>query len=57
MTDIRPFPKTNTPSEQPIEALLLCPNCNVEMSLFGIEAESEARNLYTFECRAIAESW
>lgn len=52
MTDIRPFPKTNTPSEQPIEALLLCPNCNVEMSLFGIEAESDARNLYTFECSA-----
>jgi hypothetical protein len=52
MTNVRPFRKTDTPSEEPIKALLLCPNCNVEMSLFGIEAESDARDLYTFECRA-----
>jgi hypothetical protein len=52
MTNVRPFPKTDAPSEEPIEALLLCPNCNVEMCLFGIEAESAARELYTFECSA-----
>ena len=52
MTNVRPFPNTNMPSEEPIKALLLCPNCNAEMSLFGIEAESAARDLYTFECSA-----
>ena len=51
MINVRPFPKTDTPSEE-IKALLLCPNCNVEMCLFGIEAESAVRDLYTFECRA-----
>jgi len=51
MTNVRPFPKTDA-SEKPIKALLLCPNCNVEMCLFGIEAESGARELYTFECSA-----
>jgi len=48
MTDVRPFRKTDAP----LKALLLCPNCNVEMCLFGIEAESAARDLYTFECSA-----
>ena len=52
MTNVRPFRKTDTSSEKPIKALLLCPNCNVEMSLFGIEVESDVRDLYTFECRA-----
>src|SRR5262249_51428446 len=52
MNDVRPFPKTDMPSEEPIKALLFCPNCNVEMCLFGIEAESAARDLYTFECSA-----
>jgi hypothetical protein len=51
MTNVRPFPKTGAPSEEPIKALLLCPSCNVEMCLFGIEAEDDARDLYTFECR------
>ena len=50
MTNVRPFPKTDMPSEELIKALLLCLNCNVEMCLFGIEAESAARELYTFEC-------
>ena len=50
MTDIRPVPKTDTPSEEPIKALLLCPNCNAEMCLFGIEAENDQRDLHTFEC-------
>jgi hypothetical protein len=52
MTDVRPFPKIDIPSEEPTKALLLCPNCNVEMSLFGIETESDVRDLYTFECNA-----
>jgi hypothetical protein len=34
----------------PIEPLLLCRHCNVEMCLFGIETESAKRELYTFEC-------
>ena len=52
MTNVRSFPKTDTPSKELIKPLLLCPNCNVEMSLFGIEAESDVRDVYTFECRA-----
>jgi hypothetical protein len=52
MTNVLPFPKTDMPSEQTIKALLLCPNCNAEMCLFGIEVESDARDLYTFECSA-----
>jgi hypothetical protein len=48
MTDVRPFPRTDTPSKP--KALLLCPHCKVEMSLLGIEAEDDARDLYTFEC-------
>jgi hypothetical protein len=52
MTNVRPFPETNPPSKEPIKALLLCPSCNVEMHLFGIEAESDARDLYSFECNA-----
>jgi hypothetical protein len=50
MTDVRQFSKTDAPSTEPNKALLLCPNCNVEMCLFGIEADSAARDLYTFEC-------
>ena len=38
------------PSEPKTEALLLCPNCNLEMRLFGSEQESVKRDLYTFEC-------
>jgi hypothetical protein len=33
-----------------IEPLILCPDCRVEMRLFGIESESSVRDLYTFEC-------
>jgi hypothetical protein len=50
MTNVRPFAKTDMPSEEPIKALLLCTHCNVEMCLFGIEVESAKRDLYTFEC-------
>ncbi len=52
MTNVRPFQKTDMPSEEPIKALLLCPNYNVEMCLFGVEAQTAARDLYTFECSA-----
>ena len=52
MADIRPFPKSKTLSKAPIEPLLLCPVCNIEMCLFGIESESDTRDLYTFECVA-----
>ena len=33
-----------------IEPLLRCPQCRVEMRLFGVEALSPERDLYTFEC-------
>jgi hypothetical protein len=29
---------------------MLCPACALEMRLFGIEAETIDRDLYTFEC-------
>ncbi len=52
MGSARPLAKSDTLSKAPIKPLLLCPNCNVEMCLFGIEAESDAHDLYTFECSA-----
>jgi hypothetical protein len=33
-----------------VQPLVACPKCNLEMRLFGIEAESDVRDLYTFEC-------
>jgi hypothetical protein len=45
-----PFATTGAVSKTPIEPLLLCADCSTEMRLFGIEAESENRDLYTFEC-------
>ena len=33
-----------------VEPLILCPQCKVEMRLFGIEAENSTRDLFTFEC-------
>lgn len=34
-----------------IKPLMTCPNCQRgEMRLFGIEPESDIRDLYTFEC-------
>ena len=50
MTNVRPFPKANT--REKIKPLILCPKCNVEMRLFGIELESDKRDLFTFECTA-----
>jgi hypothetical protein len=55
MTNIHPFPGTETPSKEPIKALILCPHCKVEMCLFGIESESGPRDLYTFECVACGD--
>jgi hypothetical protein len=52
MTNIRPFTKTPSLADAPAEPLLLCPKCKVEMSLLGVEAESDKRDLYTFECSA-----
>ena len=52
MASIRPYAKTETVSKSPIGPLLLCPVCNIEMCLFGIESESDKRDLYTFECVA-----
>ena len=33
-----------------IQSLLRCPKCNLEMLLFGTEADSDIRDLYTFQC-------
>ena len=52
MVTIVPFAKSDTLEKAPIEPLFLCPRCNIEMCLFGIESESVNRNLYTFECIA-----
>jgi hypothetical protein len=38
--------------DQPVKPLLVCPSCRVEMRLFGIEQESDKRDVYTFECAA-----
>ena len=37
-------------TKKPAEPLLLCPRCELEMRLLGIEAEEPGRDLYTFEC-------
>ena len=34
----------------PVEPLVLCPTCKAEMRLFGVEPESDIRDLFTFEC-------
>jgi hypothetical protein len=33
-----------------IEPLMRCPHCMTEMRLFGIEAESEGHDIYSFVC-------
>jgi hypothetical protein len=35
---------------EPAKPLIVCPNCRLEMRLFGIEPESPKRDLFTFEC-------
>ena len=37
-----------------VQPLVECPKCNLEMRLFGTEAESDVRDLYTFECGSCA---
>jgi hypothetical protein len=39
------------PSQTETKPLILCPDCKVEMCLFGIEHERIGRDLFTFECR------
>jgi hypothetical protein len=34
----------------PIKSLMTCRKCKLELRLFGIEAETLERDLYTFEC-------
>jgi hypothetical protein len=36
--------------ESIVQPLIVCPKCSLEMRLFGIEAESDVRDLFTFEC-------
>jgi hypothetical protein len=38
-----------------IQPLIVCPRCNLEMRLFGIESESDVRDLFTFECGACGQ--
>ena len=52
MANILPFAKSKMLPKAPVEPLLLCPVCNIEMCLLGIESESDKRDLYTFECVA-----
>ncbi len=33
-----------------VKPLILCTKCKIEMRLFGVEAESDIRDVYTFEC-------
>jgi len=34
----------------PVPPLIVCPVCDREMRLLGMEAESAKRDLFTFEC-------
>jgi len=52
MASIRPVAKSDTLSKASIEPLILCPVCDIEMCLFGIESESGNRDLFSFECVA-----
>ena len=38
------------PPRSPFTPLMPCPACANEMRLLGIESETAARDLYTFEC-------
>jgi hypothetical protein len=39
-------------STAPVRSLIVCPVCDREMRLLGIERESDVRDLFTFECEA-----
>ena len=30
--------------------MIVCPDCKLELRLFGVEPEHDHRDLYTFEC-------
>lgn len=36
------------------KSLLVCPKCDAEMRLFGIEDDTAESELYTFECAGCA---
>jgi hypothetical protein len=38
------------PEPAPVQSLLICPKCKLEMRLVGTESETTKRDLYTFEC-------
>ena len=38
------------PAPGVVPSLILCPTCNVEMRLFGIEVKSDVWDLFTFDC-------
>lgn len=42
--------------QAPVKSLLTCPECRLELRLFGIETETAERELYTFECTNAAAS-
>ena len=44
------MPPTGTSEPSSVKSLILCPDCRVEMRLLGIEAETDIRDLFTFEC-------
>ncbi len=52
MGSIRLVAKADTVSKAHIELVPVCPLCNIEMRLFGIESETDKHDLYTFECVA-----
>jgi hypothetical protein len=43
-------PMAKRPKQNAVKSLAVCPKCQREMRLFGIEPESPSRDLYTFEC-------
>jgi hypothetical protein len=47
-------PRCCSPTSLGVQPLVECPKCNLEMRLFGTEAESDVRDLYTFECGSCA---
>ena len=44
------FIEMDAPAPSSVEPLILCPQCRAEMRLFGIEPETDSRDLFTFEC-------
>jgi hypothetical protein len=55
MGSTRPLVKSNTFPKVRTQSLLLCPHCDLEMCLLGVEFETPTRDLYTFECSACGD--